>query len=107
MAAASHVRQGYGAYRDAYDIARHYRDEVVPLRKAIADEMLLKYNGMLIGVFELLADARTQMASVNGYIDALRDFWIARADLDMALVGKPSLSASSGVEMAAEAPAGH
>jgi hypothetical protein len=45
---------------------------------------VLRYNGMLIGVFELLADARTQIASVNASIEALRDFWIAQADLDMA-----------------------
>ena len=53
------------AYRSAYDIARHYRDEIVPLRKRIAEENVLRYNGMLIGVFELLADARAQIASVN------------------------------------------
>ena len=60
---------------------------------------------MLIGVFELLADARSQIASVNGAIDALRDFWIAQADLDMALVGKPSLTAAAVPAMAA-GPAG-
>jgi outer membrane protein TolC len=60
---------------------------------------------MLIGVFELLADARSQIASVNAAIDALRDFWIAQADLDMALVGKPSLSAVAGPAMVA-GPAG-
>ena len=49
-------------YRTAYDLARHYRDEVVPLRKRISEENLLRYNGMLIGVFELLADARDQIA---------------------------------------------
>ena len=62
--ASSEVRESYGAYRTAYDIARHYRDEIVPLRKTIADENVLRYNGMLIGVFELLADAREQIASV-------------------------------------------
>ncbi len=96
------------AYRSAYDIARHYRDEIVPLRKQIAEENLLRYNGMLIGVFELLADARAQIASVNNAIDALRDFWIAQADLDMALIGKPNLTAAAGPAMAAEAgAAGH
>ena len=40
--AASQVREGYGAYRTAYDLARHYRDEIVPLRKTISDEMLLQ-----------------------------------------------------------------
>ncbi len=90
--ARSEVREAYGNYRSAWDIAKHQRDEIVPLKARIAEENLLRYNGMLIGVFELLADARSQIASVNGAIDALRDFWLAQADLDMALVGKPSLS---------------
>jgi outer membrane protein TolC len=106
--ARSEVREAYSTYRSAWDIAKHQRDEIVPLRRRIAEENLLRYNGMLIGVFELLADARAQIASVNAAIDALRDFWIAQADLDMALVGKPSLSAASAVTAAAaEAAGGH
>ena len=89
--ARSQVREAYLAYRGSFDVARHYRDEIVPLHKRIADETLLRYNGMLIGVFELLADARTQIASVNASIDALRDFWLAQADLEMALIGPPSV----------------
>ena len=92
--ARSEVRQSYFNYRASYDIARHYRDEIVPIRKRISEENLLRYNGMLIGVFELLADARSQIASVNGYIDALRDFWLAQADLEMALIGRPDLRAA-------------
>jgi len=100
--ARSEVREAYGNYRSAYDIARHHRDEIVPLRQRIAEENVLRYNGMLIGVFELLADARVQIASVNSAIESLRDFWIAKADLDMALIGKPSLAAMAGPAMAAE-----
>ena len=87
--ARSEVRGAYANYRTSYDIARHFRDEIVPLKKRISEENQLRYNGMLIGVFELLADARSQITSVNGYIEALRDFWLAQADLDMALVGNP------------------
>ncbi len=90
--ARSEVREAYTAYRTAHDIARHHLEQIVPLRREIAEENLLRYNGMLIGVFELLADARVQIASVNAAIDAKRDFWIAQADLDMALIGKPSLA---------------
>ena len=89
--ARSEVREAYLGYRTNYDIARHYRDQIVPLRQRIADENLLRYNGMLIGVFELLADARSQIASVNASIEALRDFWMAQADLDMALIGRPNM----------------
>ena len=85
--ARSEVREAFHAYRTAFELARHYRDEIVPLRKRISDENVLRYNGMLISVFELLADARTQIASVNAYIDALRDFWTADASLDFALTG--------------------
>jgi outer membrane protein TolC len=87
--ARSEVRESYQGYRLSYDIARHYRDEVVPVRKRIADENLLRYNGMLIGVFDLLADARAQIGSVNSYIEALRDFWLAESELQMAMIGKP------------------
>jgi outer membrane protein TolC len=94
--ARSEVREAYGGYRTAYDIARHHFEEIVPLRKQIAEENLLRYNGMLIGVFELLADARAQITSVSNAIGALRDFWLAQADLDMALIGKASLTAPAG-----------
>lgn len=99
LQAQSEVRTSYQTYRTTYDIARHYRDEVVPLRKRIADENVLRYNGMLIGVFELLADAREQIASVNAYIDALRDFWIAETDLQLALSGT-SIGGGSGAPAA-------
>jgi outer membrane protein TolC len=83
--ARSDVRQAYATYRTAYDIARHYRDEVVPLRKQIADEVLLRYNGMLASTFELLAESREQLAAVNAAIAAQRDFWIADTNLQSAM----------------------
>lgn len=94
--ARSEVREAYQGYRSSYDIARHFRDEIVPIKKRISEENQLRYNGMLIGVFDLLADARTQIASVNSYIEALHDFWTAQADLEMALIGKPSLTPPKG-----------
>jgi outer membrane protein TolC len=86
--ARSEVRESYSAYRTAFDLARHYRDEIVPLRKRISEEVLLRYNGMLSSVFELLADSRDQVGAVNSYIEALRGFWIAESDLQMALTGR-------------------
>ncbi|HEX6217065.1 MAG TPA: TolC family protein, partial [Vicinamibacterales bacterium] len=85
--ARSEVREAYSAYRTAFDLSRHYRDEIVPLRKRISEEVLLRYNGMLMSVFELLADSRDQVAAVNAYIEAQRDFWLAESDLQMALTG--------------------
>lgn len=104
--ARSEVREAYLNYRHAWDMARHQRDEILPLARRVSEENLLRYNGMLIGVFELLADARAQIASVHAAIEALRDFWIAQAELDMALVGKPSLTAAAGPAPAKAEPGG-
>jgi outer membrane protein TolC len=91
--AQSEVREAYSAYRTAFELARQYRDELVPLRKQISDENQLRYNGMLISVFELFADAREQVLSVNASIEALRDFWLAASDLDSAVyVGAGAMS---------------
>ncbi len=82
--AQSEVRDAYNAYRTNFDLAKHYRDEIVPLHRRIAEENLLRYNGMLIGVFELLADSRQQVASVNAAIEATRDYWLAETALQLA-----------------------
>jgi outer membrane protein TolC len=95
--AQSHLRESYLGYRTSYDLARHYRDEIVPLRKTIADENLLRYNGMLISVFELLADAREQVSSVRQAIGAQRDFWLADAMLRSTLIGRPVEGVALGV----------
>jgi outer membrane protein TolC len=89
-AAGSHLRESYSVYRTAYDIARHHRDEVVPLRKLISDENLLRYNGMLIGVFELLADSREQVVTVVAALQAQQQFWLADAGLKATLIGRPT-----------------
>ena len=85
VAARSQAREAYLGYRTTYDVARHYQDTILPLRRDISEENLLRYNGMLIGVFELLADAREQIASVASAIEARREFWTAEADLRLAL----------------------
>lgn len=107
--ARSEVRETYSAYRTAFDLARHYREEVVPLRKRISEENLLRYNGMLSSVFELLADARDQVTTVTAAIEAQRDYWIAETNLQTALTGRsPSGSPAMGPARAAAAEqAGH
>lgn len=83
--ARSEAREAYANYQSSYVLARRYRDEVIPLRKQISQEVLLRYNGMLASTFELLADAREQANAVNAYIDAQKEFWIAHATLEAAL----------------------
>jgi outer membrane protein TolC len=101
--ASSTVRERHAAYAAAHEIALRHRDEIVPLRKAITDEMLLKVNGMLVGVFDLLADARLQAGAVISAIEAQRDFWLANAALDAAILGTPAVGLAPVAGMAPNA----
>ena len=90
----SEAREAYRSYRAAYDIAAHYQREVLPLRKIVSDETLLRYNAMQIDVFALLAEARQRIAASTAAIDARRDFWLADTALRMAVVGSnPAMTA--------------
>lgn len=109
--ARSEAREAYHGYRTAYDLATHYRDEVVPLRKFINDELVLRYNGMLASVWDVLADTRSQVMSINSAIEAQRDFWLAEADLQTTLTGTSTGGLASmraaGDGMAGAAAAAH
>lgn len=83
----SEARDAYRIYRSSYDVASHYQREVLPLRKIISDESQLRYNAMLIDVFTLLDEARRRILSTTAAIEAKRDFWIAKTDLQAAIVG--------------------
>jgi outer membrane protein TolC len=85
--ARSEARDAYRVYRSTYDIAGHYQREVLPLRKIISEETLLRYNAMLIDVFSLLAEARQRIAATITAIEAKRDFWLATVDLKAAVAG--------------------
>jgi outer membrane protein TolC len=88
--ARSEVRAAYARYRSAHEIAARERDEIVPLRKSISEQDLLRYDAAQISVFELLTDTRAEIIGVNGYIQSVRDFWIAKSALDAALLGSPA-----------------
>ena len=91
--AASQLRESYAHYRSTYELARQYRDELLPLRKTMSEETLLRYNGMLVSVFDLLVDAQEQITLVRAALAAQQQFWLADAALQAALVGKPLASA--------------
>ncbi|MET3586393.1 outer membrane protein TolC [Pseudorhizobium tarimense] len=104
----SEARSAYVAYRSNYDIARHYRNSVLPLRKAIEEQSLLTYNGMITSTFELISDAREKIDSTILAVNAKRDFWLAQANLAPVVYGGSTGSAAAQDEVASseEAPAG-
>lgn len=104
----SEAREAYQVYRASYDIARHYQSEVLPLRKVISDETLLRYNAMQVDVFSLLAEARARILSTTAAIDASRDYRLAEAGLAAAVVGGTAVitESSSSQSVAEAAPNG-
>ncbi|MEP6506133.1 MAG: TolC family protein [Betaproteobacteria bacterium] len=87
--AASQLRAAQADVRESHALALQLRDRLVPLRATIVGENLLRYNGMLASVFDLLADAREQARTVQLAISAQRDFWLADATLKAAAMGAP------------------
>lgn len=83
----SEARSAYTSYRSTYDIARHYRNAVVPLRTQIEEESLLTYNGMITNTFELLADTRAKVGTILLSVNAKAAFWLADANLSAAIYG--------------------
>jgi outer membrane protein TolC len=93
----SEAREAYTGYRGAYDIALHYQKDILPLRQLINDEILLNYSGMLMDLFSLLTDSKARIAANVQAIDALRDFWLAKVDLHVAIVGGGAIAGGGGI----------
>lgn len=106
--AASSARQALVSYQSSLEIAKHFRDTVLPLRARISQEQLLMFNGMLISVFDLLDDLRSSTNMESNYVDAIKDFWIADTDLQQALTGSgmPGLSFEGASMMPSSAAGG-
>lgn len=75
--------------RVARENALRYRDELLPLRKRVLDETELHYNAMAVGVFQLLAAKREQIATARAYVDALREYWQSRNEVERLEAGAP------------------
>ena len=92
----SEARSAYAEYTGTHQIARHYRDAVLPLRKTVEEESLLSYNGMITNTFELLADTRSRLSSNLMEASARRDFWLAEANMLAAIHGGGAASGGAG-----------
>lgn len=72
----------------ARDIAARYRDALVPQREAIVARTQEHVNYMLRGVFELIEAKQDEYDAYADYLDAVRDYWLARSELRHAVGGR-------------------
>jgi outer membrane protein, heavy metal efflux system len=68
--------------------ADYYRRVVIPLRQRASAQTQLEYNGMQIGIFHLLTAKQEEINAGGEYIEALREYWLARTDLEKAVGGR-------------------
>lgn len=67
--------------------AEHYRTVLLPLREKAVKESQLRYDAMLLGVFQLLQARREQFEGYRDYLETVRDYWITRGELERATGG--------------------
>ncbi len=89
VVARSEVREARAELDAALRVVARLRDELVPLRADAVAEAQLHYNGMLVGVYDVLAERRDAMRARAALVDARQAAWHARVRLDAALGGEP------------------
>lgn len=104
---ASQFRAARATLAEARARVEYYRDVIVPRRARIVELTKLEHNAMLVGVFQLLQAKQNEMQARRDFIDAQREYWSARTDLDRVLQGVGGEdgggpSPSSGLRMTAE-----
>jgi cobalt-zinc-cadmium efflux system outer membrane protein len=75
--------------------AKHYEQSLLPLQQTIVTETLKFYNGMLLGVYDLLLASQSQIHAARQYIATNRDFWLAWTELERAVGGRIAIPAES------------
>ena len=86
-------------------IAERYRTSLIPVaERAVA--LSQEHGGaMLLGVYQLLLARREEAEARRGYVESLRDYWVARAELDRAVGGRLREAPGGGGREGASQPA--
>ena len=86
----SQIRELRDELTSKREIARFYKDELLPGQRRILNESLINYNAMAIGNFELFTTKAEEARTEREYIEAVRDYWMTRAELERAVGGNLS-----------------
>ncbi len=98
------------------DIAERYRTLLVPRREAIVARTQERVNFMLQGIFELIAARQEEYDAYQEYLEAVRDYWIARAQLrgivggrlpDDSVIAEPAIGVEAILPAAEPSPTDH
>jgi outer membrane protein, heavy metal efflux system len=108
------ARQRYAAaaveVRSAARMARHrlladharvtyYRRVILPLRREITEATQLQYNAMQVSPFQLLLAKQAEIDAGVAYVEALRDYWVTRSQVEQVVSGRLPEMAQAGTMM--------
>jgi cobalt-zinc-cadmium efflux system outer membrane protein len=83
----SQIRELRDELASKREIARFYQEELLPGERQILKESLMQYNAMEIQNFELFSTKAEEARTEREYLEAVRDYWITRAELERAVGG--------------------
>jgi len=89
--------------RTARDRAFYLKNTLLPMRERILNETQLQFNAMNTSVFQLLIARRDQIEAGRSYVESLREYWVAKADLEQLLAGRVPEGATTGPNIGATA----
>ena len=95
----SEVREARDQLVAARDLTSYIGKRLLPTQQQALNLTLQQYNYMLKGAYDLLLAKQNEVAAERSYIEAWRDYWIARAELERAVGGNLSSSSSSSKEL--------
>jgi cobalt-zinc-cadmium efflux system outer membrane protein len=84
----SQVREARANLKMDRNLVEYYRKTILPLDVQIVNQSQLQFNAMQKNSFDLFLTKQQELESEKGYLEAWRDYWIARAELEQAVGGR-------------------
>ncbi|MGH7952990.1 MAG: TolC family protein [Limisphaerales bacterium] len=91
----SEVRQSSEVLRATRAAAEFSGNDLLPLQTKILHETLLQYDAMQKSTYDLLLAKEHEQTVVQEYVASLRDYWIARAQLERAVGGRLAIQTNA------------
>jgi cobalt-zinc-cadmium efflux system outer membrane protein len=88
----SEVREAKERLLSSRKIAERYKNNVIPTRQQLVEDLQKQFNYMLVGAFQLLEAKKESLEAQQNYIEALKDYWTALSNLERAVGGKLPMS---------------
>ena len=87
LAVENEVTTAAGRLALAREVSERYRLDWLPAADSAVERQQERFNFMLVGAFDLIQAKREQYDAWQGYLESIRDYWVARAALRAATGG--------------------